>query len=553
MHNRTRVARLAAALVLSAVPLTATGAFAGGRTASPAAAPETMAYNPARVVGGQPAIEPVNTRTSYAGEPMLLATRKVPSLAREPMLALNKRGDVFFAAKAGSAPAGGAPHLIFRSSDSGLSWQEKSGDAVQKQLFFSVSDPYVEVDADTGRMFWAGIAMPRPAVFAFSTDRGETWTTTEAYAAGANDHETLISGKVPAGSTVVPTDPTFPKIVYYCTNGLYLVGCSRSLDGGKTFVPVTGRPLSAQSGAQCGSETGFMTSDNEGRIYIGGANCGVPQVSMSDDAGETWYDVTVSAAIRAYQHDVEVATDSTGNVYALWLNSNKLPYLAVSRDHGATWSDPLMVAAPGVRSAGFVSVAAGDTGRVAISYVGTTSANAANRRPWSYYVGVTSDALAASPLFVTNVATMPGGTTIVNRGDCCPGMYDYLDVDVAPTGGGPVWASLSNVCSAKCAAAAAGVDDNYPGQGYVVQQLSGPAMRGPNRYLGGQQSAGPARGVPGNHVRGAARAPRPAAQPRGSLPMTGLRGGEALAPALGIGLLLLLAVRERRQARGRRG
>jgi photosystem II stability/assembly factor-like uncharacterized protein len=448
--------------------------------------PATTAYHPIRVVGGQPAVEPVNTATSYAGQPLVLASHLVPSQAREPAIAQNRAGDVFFAAKAGNAPAGGAPHLIFRSSDAGQSWQEKSGDAVQKQLFFSVADPYVEVDAETGRMFWAGIAIPRPAVFAFSADRGETWTTTEAYAAGANDHETVISGKVPAGSDLVPTDPTFPKIVYYCTNGLYLVGCSRSLDGGKTFVPVTGRPLSAQSEAQCGSETGFMSTDLDGRIYIGGANCGVPQVSMSDDAGDTWHDATVSEAIHADHHDVEVATDSAGNVYALWLNTHHLPYLAVSRDHGATWSAPLMVAAPGVSGAGFAELAVGDTGRVAISYVGTTSTDPTDvHRPWSYYLGVSSNALDDAPLFVSNVATLPGGTTVVNRGDCCPGMYDYLDVDVAPTPGGPVWASLSNVCSAACAADPNGVDDVYPGQGFVVQEVSGPAMTGPSAYLDG--------------------------------------------------------------------
>jgi photosystem II stability/assembly factor-like uncharacterized protein len=458
---------------------------AAAATPSPAAAPSS-AYHPVRVVGAQPAVEPVNQRTAYAGQPLLLASHLVPSQAREPALALNRQGDVFFAAKAGNAPAGGAPHLIYRSSDSGQTWQEKSGDAVQKQLFFSVADPYVEVDADTGRMFWAGIAIPRPAVFAFSADRGETWTTTEAYAAGANDHETVIAGKVPAGSTLTPTDPTFPKIVYYCTNGLYLVGCSRSLDGGKTFVPVTGRPLAAQSEAQCGSETGFMTADSDGRIYIGGANCGVPQVSMSDDAGDTWHDVTVSDAIQADHHDVEVATDSAGNVYALWLNTHHLPYLAVSRDHGATWSDPLMVAAPDVRSAGFAELAAGDTGRVAVSYVGTTSTDTADtHRPWQYYVGVSQNALDDSPLFVTNVAPTADGSGIVNRGDCCPGMYDYLDVDVAPTLGGPVWASLSNVCSAACATDPNGVDDVYPGQGYAIQEVSGPALTGADPYLPG--------------------------------------------------------------------
>lgn len=469
-----------ALLVLLAGVLLGTAGLASG---TPRGGPTQVAYR-ATVVNATPKTPPQNRAVGYRGQPLVMVAHQVPSLAREPVLAVNKTGDVFFAAKAGSAPAGGADHRIFLLAPGATKWSDVSGSLVQRRLFFTAADPDVEVDADTGRMFWAGIAIPRPAAFAYSDDKGATWTTTEAYSAGANDHETVVTGNVPPESGVTTTDPRFPKIVYYCANSLYLVSCARSLDGGRTFLQTQGSPLAQQGRDQCGGETGFMTSDTRGRIFIGGANCGVPQVAVSDDAGTTFTDVTVSATIRADHHDVEVSTDSSGNVYALWTDVMHLPYLAVSRDHGHSWGRPMMVAAPGVRSIGFAALTAGDTGRIAVTYVGTTSGDAKDlHRPWRHYVAVSTDALAPEPTFVSTVSPTPAGTSIVNRGDCCPGMYDYLDVDSAPSGSGALWASLSDVCSVACERSATGVDDVYPGQGFALEQVSGPALRGKDRWV----------------------------------------------------------------------
>ena len=77
-----------------------------------------------------------------------------------------------------------------------------------------------------------------------------------ATAAAVNDHETITTGVVPAGSNLVTVDPKFPKIVYYCVNTVAVVSCSRSLDGGLTFTqmnspfpthPTQALPLSALS------------------------------------------------------------------------------------------------------------------------------------------------------------------------------------------------------------------------------------------------------------------------------------------------------------------
>src|SRR5258708_21397094 len=69
-------------------------------------------------------------------------------------------------------------------------------------------------------------------------------------------------------------------------------------------------------------------------------------------------------------------------------------------------------------------------------------------RPWSYRMAVTQDALDASPTFVSNVATIPDlRTQIVNRGGCCSGMADFLDLKHAPRPGGPVWGPLSDPCT----------------------------------------------------------------------------------------------------------
>lgn len=147
-----------------------------------------------------------------------------------------------------------------------------------------------------------------------------------------------------------------------------------------------------------------------------------------------------------------------------------------------------MVAPPGVRVANFPALDAGDPGRIVITFPGSTDA-AANtdgaHAPWSYYFVLSSDALDATPHFnatAVQVPTPTGTTTVMHRGACngrCAGLFDFLDAKVAPTAGGPAWASLSDDCTGACVDSPTGAsNDASAGQGIAVRELEGPAQTG---------------------------------------------------------------------------
>jgi hypothetical protein len=74
-----------------------------------------------------------------------------------------------------------------------------------------------------------------------------------------------------------------------------------------------------------------------------------------------------------------------------------VPFLIISRNHGRTWSKPMMVGAPGVRQALHVAVTAAGWGQVAISNPGSRSGAAA--AGFSGYITESFDAVTRRPVF----------------------------------------------------------------------------------------------------------------------------------------------------------
>jgi hypothetical protein len=438
---------------------------------------------------------PVNTTARYNGPELQLAAHPVGHPAMEPTLGVDKSGTVFMNVRDAITVVPGVETrhepYVYKSSDGGATWTE-AGDTLSDAWHTGTDDPYLYVDPDYGRVFWIdllpfGAPAPPGATLSYTDDRGAAWTNTEVGPPGLNDHETIATGVVPDG---LPTlDPAFPKAVYYCVNQLTDVGCERSLDGGRTWLRV-GSPLLNQTTACAVSTTDHLSTDPQGRVFLGSSGCDIPIVAMSADGGVTWNNVTVTTGILAAYHDVATAEDTAGNVYALFADQQfSLPFLSVSRDHGATWSTPVMIAPPDVHETGMLTLQAGTPGRVAIGMVTTTVDNQGDAgRPWSYRMTITEDALDASPLFVSNVTTLPDvGTAIVNRGECCNGMADFLDLKKAPLPGGPVWGSLSDPCTATCITDRNAANNLSSGMGYAIQQTAGPALMGPDKYLPGSR------------------------------------------------------------------
>lgn len=388
----------------------------------------------------------------------------------EPTIAINKDGVAIYPSiEFDSAVPSLARTIVFRSENGGQTWDYANpklpiDDPILDGESQPVSlDPYVFTDPETGRLFSNDLTLACSQL-SWSDDGARTWTTNSvACGIPVNDHQTLFVGP----PTVKVTTPLYPNIVYYCNNQIAEVICTHSLDGGLTFVPTGTQPfLGVNTGAE-GGEVGFCgglhghghASFTTGFVYLGKGHCNDPWVAISEDNGLTWTRVLISGATGMSPqdgHEVSISTDSAGNVYAFWMDSDMLPRLAVSTDFGYTWGPALKVGLPQVTAAKFPSIVAGDEGRIAFLYLGTTSEDGVQtedqmNQTWEAYVAYSYDATTADPTFLTVTAHHPEDP--IMRGPCngrCQvvngGQYDFLDIDIHPVTG-QVWVALVDNCN----------------------------------------------------------------------------------------------------------
>lgn len=360
---------------------------------------------------------------------------------------------------------------VLRSRDGGKTWEKTAPKLPNGDNAHLVSaDPYIYVDQKTDRVFTIDLTLAC-SMLSFSDDGGDSWTTNPiACGQPINDHQTLFTG--PSVSSQLNG---YEQVVYYCFNHLVLLSsfCSKSLDGGLTFAP-TGAPAHGRvepthTGGSipfvCGGTTGHGVAGPDGAVYLPRVDCGQPWLAISRDEGRSWERVQVSDQ-GGQGHEAGVAVDALGNIYMIWTSDrDNLPYLSHSRDGAKTWSDPVMVGAPGLAQGVLPGITVGDPGKVAIAYMGTDSPDASY---WNGYVATSTTALSADPLFHTSVIGTPQDPLSV--GSClhrCDDLGDFFDVVVAPDG--TVWAALVDGCVG-CA------ETNGDEQGVMVEVV-GPTFR----------------------------------------------------------------------------
>lgn len=451
-----------------------------------------QAYHPGSMNDGA-TFQPSSAIPDYAGEYPVVQATAVGRRALEPTVGVDSKGNAFFAASwHGDAIGQTLPVTHIRATlDGGATWQDVTarlpvGGQPNPPLN---ADPYVFVDPVTDRVFQPE-AMGGCLYINSSDDAGKTWSTNPlACGNGTIDHPGFTAGPFPKRFDALRT--TYPNVVYYCSNQLIDAMCNRSLDGGIVWTGGATPAFPVYEPAErklCGGMmTGHPDTDSHGRVFVPKGHCGEPWLAVSDDLANTWTRVRVSD-MRVAETHIAVATDDADNVYVLWWDRElRLPWLAISTDHGRTFGKPMMVAPPGVREVNFPVLDAGEPGKVAIVFPGTTYQRD-YRRPWNYYTVVTTNALDDNPTFVSTTANEPANP--IHRGNCgpgrCPGMFDFIDITISPLDGG-FWATLSDTCEATACTRPDGVQiDMYEdrstwhsGVGYAIRQVGGPRVRTP--------------------------------------------------------------------------
>jgi hypothetical protein len=397
--------------------------------------------------------------------------------ALEPTLGVGSKGEVFFVGVEGQGAN------IMRSTDKGQTWEDKSPNVGGVNTHPVTLDPYVYVDERTDRVFTIDLTVAC-SYMSYSDDRGESWITNPlACGRPVNDHQTLFAGP-PVSSPTVGYD----NIVYYCWNDVATSSCSKSLDGGLTWT-VAGEPAfhpaeveeGAPGAGNCGGLHGHGVVGADGTIYLPKEHCEEPWLAMSRDEGRTWEHVRVAPRGTAiFGPDPSVAVDDKGNVYYLWIDKDRLPYLAVSDNGGYSWSRPKMVGYPGLGEVALATIDAGGPGKVAIAYYGTddVSGKIAKRdyekAEWNYYMTMSADVFDKNPVFYSGPINHPGDAVALK--ECgprrCYDALDFIDVVVGPDG--TPWTSFVDNCTAPCAPEGTVPDITT---GLVGRFVGGPSLR----------------------------------------------------------------------------
>jgi hypothetical protein len=368
-------------------------------------------------------------------------------------MGVDTEGFPFVAAAEAISFDGQAPDVdVMRGDRSGRKWEIVSPRITDVHAHLHTGDPYVFVDnhSDGSRVFTIDLQMFACSLLSFSDDGGETWIT-NPFGCGrpVNDHQTLFSAPPVSSESI-----GYPNILYYCFHDIASSWCTKSLDGGVTFVASGGTSftnLREGTAEFCGGLHGHGYGDDNGTIYIPKVHCGLPWLAFSEDEGQTWSRVKVSD-MPAAGHEASVATDARGNIYYAFIGINLLPYLSTSSDGGETWSKPLMIGAPEVREASLPSLDTSPGGRVVVAYMGSESARNSppEEKSWHGYLTSSWDGTSRSPHFLS-VRMNPLGDPLL-RGECaqtkCGPVWDFIDVVIDDKG--TVWSVVVDGCMQLC-------------------------------------------------------------------------------------------------------
>ncbi len=237
-------------------------------------------------------------------------------------------------------------------------------------------DPIGFTDHVTGRTVVSQLYLACSASAYTDDDFQTTAVPAEGCGSGVNgfDHQTFGGGPYPKEAPNPLAGALYPHAVYYCAQGQGLVlggaTCARSDDGSLTF----NNPVATWDAECTGIHGHVQVGPSDGAVYLPNAKCGDKQgVAVSLDAGQTWAVRTIPDSLSG-ESDPYVGVGSDGTVYYSYSDGTGHPRVAVSRDHGLTWSKSVDLGVPfGVRNSEFAMVVAGDGDRASVAFLGTTT------------------------------------------------------------------------------------------------------------------------------------------------------------------------------------
>ena len=302
-------------------------------------------------------------------------------------------------------------------------------------------DPLLFTDSVTGRTFAGGLD-GYCSVLSYTDNDGASWTPMTNACAGAGwDHPTIGGGAF--APTLTGTGVGYSHIVYYCAQTGLQPGpgwCSTSNNGGVSF---NGGVQTWTT--QCGGLHGHVKVGPDGYAYLPQSDCGSAQGgAYSSNNGASWTVFRVPGIAPTDQFDPSVAvggTAASNKVYYCARDGNGHPKIAVSSNHGQTWSTPVDVgAALGIQNIEFPAMVAGDADRAACAFLGTTSSGntQASNFPgvWRLYVATTFNGGASWHLAdVTGTNPVQKGCIWASGGsNACRNLLDFMDASITKEG-----------------------------------------------------------------------------------------------------------------------
>jgi hypothetical protein len=337
-------------------------------------------------------------------------------------------------------------------------------------------DPIGFLDHQTNRWFSSQLS-GTTSLAAFTDDDGGLWLPSEGGPGnGGVDHQTVGGGPFHAPLTRDPKGPLYPNAVYYCSQDLVAALCGRSDNGGISFAPAV--PIYTD---ECGGLHGHVKVAPDGTVYVPNRGCGEHQaVVVSEDNGLTW-------AVRPIPEstpgawDPTVTIDADGTVYFGYDDGDGHAKVAVSHDQGRSWTSIRDVGTPaGVVQSAFPVSAAGDGGRAAVAFLGTSYAGsgAFGDNPtwpgvWYLFVAETFDGgntwttVNATPNDPVQRGTICAGGPL-NCGSGTRNLLDFMDATV--DGKGRFLVGYPDGCVGACIAAGPG---SFTSIASIARQVSG--------------------------------------------------------------------------------